>query len=147
MDFKGKIIEALRRNGFRATPQRIAIAQLVLGSEDHPSAEQIYDRVTRDNPSISLSTVYNTLRVMRDANMIRELAFGNNNRYDPNTSIHINIFCQNCGEIIDTKNDTIEKEIELISKRRGFSITGHRFDLYGVCRSCKINQKNGENTS
>ncbi|MFC1802506.1 Fur family transcriptional regulator [Thermoproteota archaeon] len=134
---KDKIMEGFRKNDLRATPQRIAIAQVVLNSKDHPTAEQVFDLVKGNFPSISLSTVYNTLNTMRDVNMLQELAFGNNHRYDPNTSIHVNLVCQNCGEIIDIENKTIENEVDTISKRMGVSITGHRFDIYGICRKCK----------
>lgn len=145
MDSKEKIINVFRKNGFRATPQRVAIAQVVLNSKDHPTAEQVHEIVTRGNPSISLSTVYNTLHTMRDVNMLQELAFSNNNRFDSNTRIHVNLVCMNCGEIIDIESETFEKEVETISKRRGLTITGHRFDLYGVCRKCSINKKKKEN--
>jgi Fur family peroxide stress response transcriptional regulator len=138
MEFKEKIIEAFRRNGFRATPQRIAIAQAVLSSKEHPTAEQVYEIVNRTNPSISLSTVYNTLNAMKNVNMLQELAFGNKHRYDPNNGIHVNLVCQNCGEIIDVEDKTIEKEVSEISKRRKFSITSQRFDIYGICRKCKM---------
>jgi Fur family peroxide stress response transcriptional regulator len=141
MESKEKIIEALRKNGFRATPQRIAIAQFVFNRKDHPTAEQVFDVVKRTHPSISLSTVYNTLNSMKDVNMVQELAFGNTHRYDPNTSIHVNLVCMNCGDIIDIENKTIEKEIDKISKRNGVSITGHRFDIYGICRKCEIDNK------
>ena len=135
-----KIIEAFRKNGFRATPQRVAIAKVVLSREDHPTAEQVFELVKRTHPSISLSTVYNTLHTMRDVNMLQELAFGNNNRYDPNIGIHVNLVCQKCGDIIDIEDQTIEKEVEEISNRRRFVITGHRFDIYGICRKCEINK-------
>jgi Fe2+ or Zn2+ uptake regulation protein len=68
--------------------------------------------------------------------MLQELAFGNNHRYDPNTNIHVNLVCQNCDEIIDIENKTIEEEVDKISKIRGISITSHRFDLYGICQKC-----------
>ena len=141
MDFREKIIEAFRRNGFRATPQRIVIAQAVLSSKDHPTAEQVFDLVTKTNPSISRSTVYNTLHTMRDINMLHELAFGDNHRFDPNIRIHVNLVCRNCGAIIDIENDVIEKEVEEISKKRRFTVTSQRFDIYGICRNCRKNNK------
>ncbi len=136
MDPREKIMEAFRRSGFRATAQRIAIAQVVLSSKDHPTAEQVFEVVRITNPTISLSTVYNTLNTMKEMNMIHELAFNNNHRFDPNIKIHINLVCQNCGEIIDVDNEIIEKEIKTVSKKRGFKITGHRIDIYGTCRKC-----------
>ena len=138
MESKEKIIESFRKNGLRATPQRIAIAQFLLNSKDHPSAVQVFNVVKVSHPAISLSTVYNTLNSMRDVNMVQELGFGNNHRYDPNTSMHVNLVCMNCGDIVDVENKVIEEEVEKISKRRSFSITGHRFDIYGVCRKCEI---------
>jgi Fur family peroxide stress response transcriptional regulator len=135
------IIEAFRRNGLRATSQRIIIAEAVLNSVKHPTAEQVYDIVKRTNPSISLSTVYNTLHTLNDTNMLQEIAFSNSHRYDPNTDIHVNLVCQNCGEIIDVEDKTIEQEVDRISKNRGFSIIGNRFDLYGICRKCEIDMK------
>lgn len=94
----------------------------MLNSKDHPTAEQGFNIVKRAYTSISLSTVYNTLHSMRDMNLLQELPFNNNHRYDPNTSIHVNHCCQNCGDIIDVENKTIEKEVDKISKRRKFSI-------------------------
>ena len=141
MESKEKIMEGFRRNGLRATPQRMAIAQFVFNSKDHPTAEQVFNFVKTVYPSISLSTVYNTLNSMRDVKMIQELGFGNTHRYDPNTSIHVNLVCENCGEIIDIENVTIEKEVDKISKRRRVSITGHRFDIFGICRKCKISNQ------
>jgi Fur family peroxide stress response transcriptional regulator len=137
MESKEKIIKTFRRNGLRATPQRIAIAQFLLNSKDHPTAEQVFDIVKMTHPSISLSTVYNTLNSMRDVNMVQELAFGNNHRYDPNTSIHVNLVCQNCGNIIDIESETIKKEVDKISTRNKVSILSHRFDIYGICRKCE----------
>ena len=74
---------------------------------------------------------------MRDAKMIQELAFNNTNRYEPNTRVHINLVCLNCGAIIDIENKTLEAEVNKISKNRMFSITSHRFDVYGICRKCE----------
>ena len=138
MNSKGRIMEVFRRNGFRATPQRIAVVQAVLGSKDHPTAEQVFNRVKERVPTISLSTVYNTLHTMRDLNMVQELAFNHNHRFDRNTNIHINMVCENCGEITDIERDDLEKEIFEIAKKRRFKITRHRFDLYGICRKCEI---------
>jgi Fur family peroxide stress response transcriptional regulator len=141
MESQEKIIVSFRRHGFRATPQRIAIAQFVFNSKDHPTAEHVFDFVKRAYPSISLSTVYNTLNAMRDVNMVQELAFGNSHRYDPNTSIHVNLVCENCGDIIDIESKIIEEEVEKISKRRRVSITGQRLDIYGICQKCEEGNK------
>lgn len=138
MESRKKIINTFREKGFRATPQRIAIAQAVLSSKKHPTVEQVHEMVRRNHPSISLSTVYNTLHTMKYVNMVQELAFSDNSRFDANTNIHVNLMCEKCREVIDIESDAMEIEVVTISKRRGFTITGHRFDIYGVCRKCSL---------
>ena len=89
MNLGNKIIEVFRSKGYKATPQRIAIANTVLNSKKHPSAETIYEEVNQVYPTISLSTVYNTLHVLRDLDLVNELTFHDNTRYDPNIEIHV----------------------------------------------------------
>ncbi len=136
MDAREKIVETFRRKGFRATPQRIAIAQFVLRSKEHPSAEDIFSSVTINNPTISISTVYNTLNVMKEMNLVQELAFNSTRRFDPNINLHINLICESCGTILDIEDENIEETLKKLAKKKGFEVTGHRLDLYGVCKKC-----------
>ena len=136
MASKNDVASSFRKKGYRATPQRIVIAQTVLKSKEHPTAEQVYDEVKREYPTISLSTVYNTLHILRDMNMVNELAFNDSIRFDPNTRIHINMVCENCGRIIDLLDNELLDIVVRISDKEGFSISGHRLDVYGKCRQC-----------
>ena len=68
-------IEALRNKGYKATPQRIAICRIALNSRAHPSAQQVYDEVKKIHPTISLATVYKTLEVLRDLDLMQEINF------------------------------------------------------------------------
>lgn len=137
MDTNKKIVDALRNQGYKATPQRIAIAQTVLRSKNHPSAETIHEEVLRIHPTVSLSTVYNTLHILRDMNFLNELIFSGTTRYDPNVSLHINMICNQCGKIIDVEDPSLEESITNIAKKKGFKITGQRVDIYGVCKPCQ----------
>lgn len=131
------IIEALRRNGYRATPQRIAISRLTLQHRSHPTAETIYNEVKEFHPTVSLSTVYNTLHIIKDLNMVQELAFNDDViRFDPNIRPHLNIVCKRCGRIIDVEDKGLKEVIERAVKKVGFHPTGQRFDLYGICKKC-----------
>jgi len=136
MSSGNKIIEAFRSKGYKATPQRIAIAQSVLKSKEHPSAEIVYEEVKRYHPTLSLSTVYNTLHILRDMNMVNELAFNDSIRYDPNTRLHINLVCDRCGKIIDLEDPGLEEILGRVSKKKGFIVKGNRLVVYGICRSC-----------
>jgi Fur family peroxide stress response transcriptional regulator len=137
MSARDKIIEAFRTKGYRATSQRIAIADSVLNSKKHPSAETIYEEVKQVFPTLSISTVYNTLHLMKDLNLVNELAFHDNTRYDPNTEIHVNLVCERCREIKDFEDPELEEFIKRVTKKKGFTVTGHRLDVYGLCRDCK----------
>jgi Fur family peroxide stress response transcriptional regulator len=137
MSARDKIIEAFRTKGYRATSQRIAIADSVLNSKKHPSAETIYEEVKQVFPTLSISTVYNTLHLMKDLNLVNELAFHDNTRYDPNTEIHVNLVCERCREITDFEDPELEEFIKRVTKKKGFTVTGHRLDVYGLCRDCK----------
>ena len=103
---------------------------------EHPTAEQVYDEVKQRYPTLGLSTVYNTLHILRDMDMVNELAFSDSKRFDPNTRIHINFVCENCGRIIDLIDHELKDIVEQISDKKRFSISGHRLDIYGKCRHC-----------
>ena len=126
MESKERIMEEFRRKGFRATPQRIAIAQIVLNSKDHPTAEQIYQEVKKKYPTLSPATVYQTLHLLTEIGLLQELGFSDRvSRYDPDTSPHINIICRNCGKIQDYQAESIKKLWNQIIKELGFKPIAH----------------------
>lgn len=131
------IMEILRKNGYRATPQRVSVARCVLASRRHPTAESVYDEVRRQHPTMSLSTVYNALHVLEKLNLVQELGFNEIGvRFDPNTKTHINLVCKRCGEIYDVNEPPIEEALERVERRVGFKRTGQRVDVYGLCKRC-----------
>ena len=111
----------------------------LLNSKKHPSAETIYEEVKQVYPTLSMSTVYNTLHVLRDLNLVNELAFNDNTRYDPNTEIHVNLVCERCRKISDLEDLELKEFSKRVSKKKGFTVTGHRLDFYGLCRDCMTN--------
>ena len=139
MDQRKQIVEVLRKNGYKATSQRIAVAQTVLRSHEHPSAEDIHEEVLRIHPTVSLSTVYNTLHLLKDITFLRELTYKGTTRYDPNLELHINLICEGCGTIQDIEANQIKDFIDEISRRQGFDVTGQHIDIYGTCKKCRIN--------
>jgi Fur family peroxide stress response transcriptional regulator len=141
MSSKNKVIEALRSRGYRATPQRITIANTVLSSKKHPSAETIYEKVKQVYPTLSMSTVYNTLHLLRDLDLVNELAFHDNIRYDPNTEIHLNLVCKKCQKITDLVDLELEEYIKRVTKKKEFTVTDHRLDIYGLCKECMNKQE------
>ena len=134
MDNTQKIAEVLRNSGYKATPQRLTIAQTILRSKNHPSAEEIHEQVFHTHPTISLSTVYNTLNILRDIDFVNEITFRGKTRYDSNKRKHVNLICENCGRIFDIEDPDIFDNIDRVSKKLGFGLK--HIDVYGTCRTC-----------
>ena len=130
-------IEALRSRGYRATPQRIAICRIALNSRNHPSAQTVYREVKKIHPTVSLATVYKTLEVLRDLNLVQELNFPKGQaRFDSYMVPHINLICLRCGDIVDLDDVTAEEISKKVSDVAKFKPKGQRIDVYGVCHKC-----------
>jgi len=131
------IMAKLRHGGYKITPQRLAICELILSSKGHPTADQIYERVLQKFPTISLATVYQTLHLLKELGLLQELGFPNlSSRYDPNTSPHINVICPKCGQIYDYEEDKLKKLWSQIVAKLGFKPIGQRLDIYKYCDKC-----------
>jgi Fur family peroxide stress response transcriptional regulator len=131
------IIQALRKKGYKATPQRIAVCRFALHSRDHPTAQRIYSAVKEVHPTVSLATVYKTLQVLRELGLIQELNFlQGQTRFDSYTQPHINLVCLRCGNIRDLDDPTAREMVARAAAATKFTATGQRFDIYGICQRC-----------
>jgi Fur family peroxide stress response transcriptional regulator len=130
-------IEALRSKGYRATPQRIAICRIALNSRTHPSAQQVYAEVKKIHPTVSLSTVYKTLKVLADLELVQEINLPKGQaRFDSYMSPHINLICLKCGNITDLDDTTVKEITKKVAATTKFKPTGQRMDVYGICQKC-----------
>jgi Fur family peroxide stress response transcriptional regulator len=130
-------IEALRSKGYKATPQRIAICRIALNSRAHPSAQQVYHAVKKTHPTLSLATVYKTLEVLRDLDLVQEINFPKGQaRFDCYMKPHINLICLKCGAITDLDDMTVEDITRKVAAATKFKPTGQRMDVYGICQKC-----------
>jgi Fur family peroxide stress response transcriptional regulator len=128
----------LKPLGIRLTPQRLAIAEVVLNSADHPTVREIFERVRDFFPYVTLATVYSTLGLLEQAGIVRELPFQKQSRYDANLSPHANLVCLGCGAVVDADvgQDKIA-EIEMsVSTNTEFQVSSQRVDFYGYCEGC-----------
>ena len=131
-------IEALRSKGFKATPQRIAICRIALNSRAHPSAQQVYNEVKKIHPTVSLATVYKTLEVLKELNLVQEINFPTGQaRFDSYMTPHINLVCLKCGSITDLDDTTLIEVIAKVTLSTKFKPTGQRVDIYGICQKCR----------
>ena len=134
---KEDLIGQLKEKGLKITPQRLAIIDALVENRDaHPGANLIYTEARKKAKRVSLSTVYATLKVFSESDLIKLLEFDRmENRYDGNLSEHINLICKRCGAIIDyTLPSTIEPRD--IVRKAGFVVTDTRMEYYGYCRYC-----------
>lgn len=133
-----QLASTLKAHGIRQTPQRLAIAEVVINSGDHPSVKEIFERVKEFFPYVTLATVYSTLSVLADAGIVRELPFQKQSRYDANLAPHANLVCVGCGGVVDSALDhTVVANLRAkLEKCTDFDFTGQRVDFYGWCQNC-----------
>ena len=133
-----ELVARLREGGVRVTPQRLAIAEAVLNSTDHPSVQQIYERVRDHFPSMTLATIYSTLGVLEKSGLIQELPFPKSSRYESNLEPHVNLVCVQCGNVVDTDlgREAVLRLKSLIARESNFSVAWQRVDFHGWCHRC-----------
>ena len=133
-----QLAERLKRWGIRLTPQRLAIAEVVINSTDHPSVQEIYERVSESFPYMTLATVYSTLSMLEKNGLIQELPFQKLSRYDANLAAHANLVCVSCGTVSDSEvgQERIVSLREELEIRSEFEIACQRVDFYGWCPQC-----------
>ena len=140
-------IETLKKSGVRITPQRHAVLEYLLTSMSHPTADEIYKALEHKFPNMSVATVYNNLRILREIGLVRELTYGDDSsRFDSNMKEHYHIICEECGKIVDFHYPTLDEIEALAEKVSGFEISHHRMELYGKCKECskvKVQIKKG----
>ena len=120
--------------GLKMTDQRRIIAQVLSGSVDHPDVDLVYRRATELDPKISIATVYRTLRLFEEANILEKHDFGDGRaRYEEASGDHhdhlINI---KNGEVIEFYNRELEAMKKQIAKDLGFELVDHRLELYAT---------------
>ncbi len=120
--------------GMKMTDQRRVIARVLSEAEDHPDVEEVYRRATSIDPRISIATVYRTVRLFEEANILERHDFGDGRaRYEesPNEH-HDHLIDMQSGRVIEFTSAEIEVLQREIARRFGFRLVGHRLELYGV---------------
>src|SRR5438105_7602117 len=122
--------------GLKMTEQRRVIAQVLSDSADHPDVEQVYRRATAIDPRISIATVYRTVRLFEEANILARHDFGDGrSRYEEMPSDHHDhLIDLQSGRVVEFRNEQIEKLQRFIADELGYELVGHRLELYAVPR-------------
>lgn len=133
--------EYLLQKGYKNTQQRLHILQAFLEFQGHCAAEELLIEVRKRDPAVSKASVYRTLKLLCDAELAREMHFGDGfarfeRRLDAEEH-HDHLICERCGQTIEFFSAEIERLQEELAQQHNFSPTRHRLYLYGICPGCK----------
>lgn len=118
--------------GLKMTGQRKVILKVLGKSEDHPSVEDVYDRAKKLDKSISIATVYRTLSLLDELDLVIRHEFQEGySRYELNWDHHHHLVDLETGKVIEFQNDALEKLKIKIAKDLGYELIDHRLELYG----------------
>jgi Fur family transcriptional regulator, ferric uptake regulator len=130
----------LKRAGFKRTSQRELILDVFLKTEGHSSAEDLYQIVKEQDPSVGFTTVYRTLKLLAECGLARQERLGDGRtRYEHqyNHQHHDHLICTDCGELIEFYSEVIEKKQDEIARQYKFKPTHHSLRIFGLCQVCQ----------
>lgn len=138
-----EIKDKLSAAGYKLTPQREVTVQILIDQEnEHLSAEEIYLLVKNNHAGIGLATVYRTLEILTELNILNKITFQDGlARYDlnKNQSNHQphHLLCLNCGRIEEVQQDMLKDVEDEIERQYQFKISDHRLTFHGLCKQCQ----------
>jgi Fur family ferric uptake transcriptional regulator len=135
---KAVFAEFIRKGRLKRSEQRDVILDTFLRSERHLSVDDLLRLVQKKRPDIGRTTVYRTLKLLREAGLASQLDVQGQARFEHeyNRQHHDHFICDACGEIIEFSSPQIEQLQDDIAAGLGFVIEGHRHQIYGLCRRC-----------
>lgn len=138
-----RIKDQLHEANYKLTPQREATVLVLLENEkDHLSAEEIYMLVKLKTPDIGLATVYRTLEMLTELNILDKVNFNDGlARYDMRKEgakhFHHHLLCLECGSIDEIEEDLLGDVEKIVESSYLFKVTDHRLTFHGICKSCQ----------
>jgi Fur family ferric uptake transcriptional regulator len=151
LDKQERFKTLLKQNGLKVTTQRITILEALESRPDkHLTAEEIYECVKHKNPDIGLATVYRTIQLLAELNLIDKLNLGDGFvRYeigrhdnDDKEHHHHHLICNECGTVLTFQGDLLDALEEKIQEAMNFEVVDHEVKLFGYCKDCRDNKKN-----
>ena len=122
----------------KLTPQRLAVYQYLKSTNEHPSAEIIYNALQATYPTMSLATVYKSLKTLVEVNLVQELNVGEGNfRYDANCFEHCHIQCVKCGKVEDLMNLPLPNLNSIVEENSDYKVNWNKVLFYGLCKECQ----------
>lgn len=143
-----KFKELLKEKGLKVTNQRLLVLEVLAGHEgSHMTAEDIYELVKEDYPEIGLATIYRTLQLLLEMQLVDRMNLDDGCvRYEIGESFggkaegkhhHHHLICKDCGKILPFKDDLLDELERRIEEETGFHVLDHELKFYGQCRECR----------
>jgi Fur family ferric uptake transcriptional regulator len=135
-----RIAGIIRSHGYKLTPQRHSVLKVIAATHDHLTPEAIFEKVHQVNPDIGLVTVYRTLDLLSELNLVcRVHALDGCRSYMMRrpTEHHHHLICSRCGRVVDFTSCALEDIEKPLADKTGFMIDGHLLEFYGLCPDCR----------
>ncbi len=135
--------QPLKPLGIRVTKQRALILDIIRQGHTHLDADEIYQQARKKQPHINLSTVYRTLRKLKEMGLVVELHFNeSHHHYEMKQQAnHHHLVCLECGRVVEFKGDIPPEMRQKIAREKGFEITGVEVHISGYCSQCRSKKK------
>lgn len=133
-------VETLVNKQIRPSVQRIAIYRYIYDHKNHPTVDTVYDELSPNFPTLSKTTVYNTIHLFKENNLVQEIRIEDDEiRYDAELRPHLHFKCTKCNNIFDimennSENTLNESIIKLLPQ--GFKQTHIETNIWGICKNC-----------
>ena len=127
----------LKKRGKRQTPERFSVLEAVYATPDHMDADELYLRLKQQGARVSRATVYNTLELLIDCDLVVRHQFGKNQaKYERAYSYwqHDHLICMDCNELLEFCDPRLQSIQEMVAEIYQFDITHHSLNMYGRCQ-------------
>jgi Fur family ferric uptake transcriptional regulator len=134
-----KIMEALREEGARLTPQRQLVLEVLVDEPGHLTAEDIHARVREHYPYVDLSTIYRTLEFLKEHGIVTQtdLGFGRSVYERRAKAPHHHLVCRCCGETVELGHELLEPLVQALLEKYGFQADLDHLAIFGLCAACR----------
>ena len=134
----GDFTRRCKEAGLTTTHQRSVIYRVLVESQDHPSPELVYERVSLEIPEISRATVYKNIHTFIDAGILREVSeLHQTSRLDANLERHHHLICTRCWKVVDYQDDQLDGIRATEEEPDGFQVSEYRVEVRGLCPACR----------
>jgi Fur family ferric uptake transcriptional regulator len=132
-------IDRLRAAGYKITPPRLAVLQVIEQNGEHLNTSEILQRAQAIYPAVGRATVYRTLELLTQLGIVRPIYLGENGpTYIWAEGGHHHLVCSACGKVVDFQQCIADQMVQELTDRFGFAIESHLLEFYGLCKNCKL---------